>query len=72
MSVLPSHDIGETISSGAATAGMVAKLRACQQALANGVENVVIVDGRDGAALAAAIGGSTPVDATTVVAGCTR
>ena len=35
-----------------ATAGMVAKLRACEDALDGGVDDVVIVDGRDGAALA--------------------
>lgn len=43
------------IGNGTATAGMVAKLRACSQALAAGVSEVVIVDGRDGAALLAGI-----------------
>jgi acetylglutamate kinase len=33
---------------------MIAKLRACEQALARGVNDVVIVDGRDAAALEAA------------------
>ena len=32
---------------------MIAKLRACEDALAGGVDDVVIVDGRDGAALSA-------------------
>jgi acetylglutamate kinase len=44
----------EMIDSGAATAGMIAKLRACEAALSAGVGDVVIVDGRDGAALEAA------------------
>ena len=42
------------ISDGTATAGMIAKLRACEHALARGVDDVVIVDGRDRAALEAA------------------
>ena len=42
------------IGDGTATAGMIAKLRACEQALAGGVGDVVIVDGRDAAALEAA------------------
>ena len=33
---------------------MIAKLRACEHALAGGVDDVVIVDGRDAAALVAA------------------
>ena len=41
-------------ASGTATAGMIAKLRACEHALARGVGDVVIVDGRDRAALEAA------------------
>lgn len=46
--------VAALIGSGTATAGMVAKLRACDEALASGVGDVVIVDGRDGAALEAA------------------
>jgi acetylglutamate kinase len=56
------------ISSGTATAGMVAKLRACEQAIAHGVGEVVIVDGRDGAALQEAVVGSAPRNATRIVA----
>ena len=39
---------------------MIAKLRACEHALGGGVDDVVIVDGRDGAALEAR-GSRTPV-----------
>jgi acetylglutamate kinase len=39
-----------------ATAGMVAKLRACQDAVESGVDDVVIVDGREPAALVRAVG----------------
>lgn len=52
-----------------ATAGMVAKLRACAQALAHGVADVVIVDGRDGAALERAALGATPPTASTRLVG---
>lgn len=44
------------IGDGTATAGMIAKLRACEHALASGVDDVVIVDGRDAEVLAAAAG----------------
>ncbi len=50
-----------------ATAGMIAKLRACGHALATGVEDVVIVDGRDGAALEQAALGAAPSNATRLV-----
>jgi acetylglutamate kinase len=46
---------------------MIAKLRACEHALARGVEDVVIVDGRDGSALVAAATGATPPSATRLV-----
>jgi acetylglutamate kinase len=46
---------------------MIAKLRACQWALAGGVEDVVIVDGRDQDALRAAASGAMPDAATRVV-----
>jgi acetylglutamate kinase len=53
------------VSSGTATAGMIAKLRACEEALAAGVDDVVIVDGRDSDALRmTAIPGSGGVPAT--------
>ena len=43
--------IARLVGDGTATAGMIAKLRACEHALASGVEEVVIVDGRDRRAL---------------------
>jgi acetylglutamate kinase len=43
---------------------MVAKLKACERALAGGVDEVLIVDGRDGSALEAAAGGAVPPNAT--------
>lgn len=52
-----------------ATAGMIAKLRACAHALAHGVADVVIVDGRNGAALEQAAVGATPPAAATRLAG---
>jgi acetylglutamate kinase len=60
--------IGQLVSGGTATAGMVAKLRACEQALAGGVDDVVIVDGRDQDALRAAASGAVPGSATRVIA----
>ena len=47
---------------------MVAKLRACEDALAHGAGDVVIVDGRDRTALEAAILASAPPKATRIVA----
>ena len=46
------------IASGTASAGMVAKLRACQAALAGGVHEVAIADGRDARLLAAVAAGA--------------
>ena len=59
--------IATLVSSGTATAGMIAKLRACEDALAAGVEDVVIVDGRDGDALCATASGAVPAAATRIV-----
>lgn len=55
------------IGSGTATAGMIAKLRACTDALASGVGDVLIVDGRDRAALETAAVASAPAKATRLV-----
>lgn len=55
------------VSGGTATAGMVAKLRACTDALTAGVGDVVIADGRDAAALIDAAVGRTPAAATRLV-----
>lgn len=59
-------DVDSMIRSGTATAGMIAKLRSCEDALAAGVETVVIVDGTDEAALAAAAKDSASAKATTL------
>ena len=56
------------VAAGTANAGMIAKLRACEQALGGGVDDVVIVDGRDGEALQAAAPGRVPASATRVAA----
>jgi acetylglutamate kinase len=56
--------IAELVKDRTATAGMVAKLKACERALAAGVDEVLIVDGRDGSALEAAAGGAVPPNAT--------
>jgi len=55
------------ISGGTATAGMIAKLRACTDALASGVGDVLIVDGRDAGALEAAALDTPPPGATRLV-----
>jgi len=59
-------ELERLISNGTATAGMIAKLRACERALAAGVDEVVIADGRDIAGLAAAIDGDGPEGVTRV------
>jgi acetylglutamate kinase len=56
------------VTSGTATAGMIAKLRACECAIAGGGGDVVIVDGRDGPAIQAAASGVESAAATRVVA----
>ena len=64
--------VARLIGDGTATAGMVAKLRACEHALGNGVDDVVIVDGRDRAALAAAAASDSPAAATRLVRSLAR
>jgi len=64
MPMLDASALGRLVNDGTATAGMVAKLRACEHALAGGVDEVVIVDGRDRAALEAAAAGAAPPSAT--------
>ena len=57
------------ISSGIASAGMIAKLTACREAITGGVEEVLLVDGRQGAVLARALEGSrADMPATRMVA----
>src|SRR5690606_335766 len=58
-------EIERLIGSGTATAGMIAKLRACQAALDAGVSDVVIVDGRDRAALEGALVAEPPRSSAT-------
>jgi acetylglutamate kinase len=61
---LDAEAIPALVGEGTATAGMVAKLRACERALSGGVSEVVIVDGRTPAAIADAIHGDIPVGGT--------
>jgi acetylglutamate kinase len=66
--LLDAAGIERLIAGRTATAGMIAKLRACEQALANGAEDVVIVDGRDRTALEAAVlAADVPANATRLV-----
>ena len=67
--VLEPSDIQRLIGRGTATAGMIAKLRACEEAVANGVGDVIIVDGRDAAALEAAVLDRAPEKATRIELG---
>lgn len=54
---LDRHAIGQLVVSGTASAGMVAKLAACETALDGGVGGVAIVDGRSGRRLVRALRG---------------
>jgi acetylglutamate kinase len=65
--VLEAAAAAELVNGGTATAGMIAKLRACEHALAGGVDDVVIVDGRNAAALVSAADGAAPASATRVM-----
>jgi len=57
------------VSSGIASAGMIAKLTACREAINGGVEEVLMVEGRHGAVLARALEGSqADLPATRMVA----
>lgn len=58
--------IERLVSSGTATAGMIAKLRTSEDAIAAGVGDVLILDGRDRAALEEAANGGVPALATRV------
>jgi acetylglutamate kinase len=61
------HDgVARLIAGRTATAGMVAKLRACEHALAHGVGEVLIVDGRDPQALERAALGETRLHGTRI------
>ena len=67
LGLLDAAAIAELVNSGTATAGMIAKLRACEDALAGGVDDVVIMDGRDREALCSAASGAVPATATRIV-----
>jgi len=67
MPLVDTAAVAELVGRGTATAGMIAKLRACTDALAAGVDDVVIVDGRDREALIAAATSTTPHAATRLV-----
>jgi acetylglutamate kinase len=70
VTLLDPASIARLVSVGTATAGMIAKLRACEDALGGGVDDVVIVDGRDRDALhsASIAAGAVPATATRIVA----
>ena len=72
---IPHLDVGQAralVGAGVASAGMIAKLRACCEALAAGVRDVVLVDGREAntiaSLLSAATAGSDDLPATRMVA----
>jgi len=65
--VLEAAAVADLVSGGTATAGMIAKLRACEHALAGGVDDVVIVDGRNAEALVSAAESDAPSAATRMV-----
>jgi len=69
IATLDAQAMAHLIADRTATAGMIAKLRACEDAVQHGAGDVVIVDGRDGAALEAAALGATVQVATRIVAG---
>ena len=63
---LDSKAIAALVSSGTANAGMVAKLKACQAALAGGAKRVAIVDGRKPAQLLRALAGKATEGMTAI------
>jgi acetylglutamate kinase len=73
LKLLDGDRVERLIAGRAATAGMIAKLRACEHALAQGVGDVVIVDGRDATALeGAAIGRLTEMGTRVIAAESAR
>jgi len=63
---LDADGIERLVTARTATAGMIAKLRACEHAVASGVGDVLIVDGRSREALEAAAAGALPESATRI------
>ena len=70
--MLGADAVATLVSNGTATAGMIAKLRACEHALAGGVDDVVIVDGRERTALEGAATSGAPATATRLVRNVAR
>jgi acetylglutamate kinase len=60
--------IERLVGSGTATAGMIAKLRACERAVAAGVDDVVVFDARDAASVNLVVEGAVPTSATRIAA----
>jgi acetylglutamate kinase len=60
VATLNGETVDALVSAGTATAGMVAKLKACRAALKGGVKEVMIADGRYGPRLASLIAGTNP------------
>lgn len=60
VATLDNDGIDKLVSSGTATAGMIAKLRACRKAVKGGVRDVVIADGRKPKRLVSLLTGSAP------------
>jgi acetylglutamate kinase len=61
LTTLDAGALSDLVNDGTASAGMIAKLRACEHALNGGVDDVLIVDGRTaGALVAATVTGSSP------------
>ena len=60
MPELDEREAERLIASGIAGAGMVAKLGACRDAIAGGVDDVLLLDGKDVTALRAVIAGEMP------------
>lgn len=65
--ILEPAAVAKLVSDGTATAGMIAKLRACEHAIEGGVDDVVIVDGRNRSALEGAAESAAPESATRIM-----
>jgi acetylglutamate kinase len=68
MPELDADRIAALVTHRTATAGMIAKLRACEQAAAAGVDDVTIVDGKHENTLTTAIRGGRPKRSTLITA----
>jgi acetylglutamate kinase len=68
MPVLDADRIAALVTIRTATAGVIAKLRACEQAAAAGVHDVTIVDGKHENTLTSAIRGGRPERSTLITA----